>query len=77
MKTYWRAPRLSRLFLVSATLVPFIAGAQAVKTVAPRHLRLRSPMSRSFARASRHWCESKAAVRCAITSHARAILCVW
>jgi type IV pilus assembly protein PilQ len=31
MKTYWRAPRLSRLFLVSASLVPLLVGAQAVK----------------------------------------------
>jgi len=33
MKTYRRAPRLSRLFLVSAALVPLLAGAQAVKMV--------------------------------------------
>ena len=31
MKTYWRALGLSRLFIVSAALVPLFAGAQAMK----------------------------------------------
>src|SRR5665213_2625830 len=31
MKTYWRALGLSRIFVVSAALVPLLAGAQAVK----------------------------------------------
>ena len=30
MKTYWRASGLSRLFLVSAALVPCLAGAQSI-----------------------------------------------